>query len=88
VWGGHNLPADIDDLNLFFIEGGRIVNTSIDQEGRLDPSAEAWPRLRGSLKEVFAELGGGEAYLRAERGTFYNPSGDCGPDWHRPLLDE
>jgi len=28
-------------------------------------------RLRGSLKDVFAELGGGEAYLRAERSNFY-----------------
>ncbi len=29
-----------------------------------------WERLRGALKEVFAELGGGEAYLRAERASF------------------
>ena len=37
------------------------------------PSAdnqEAWNRLRGALKDVFAELGGGEAYLRAERSAF------------------
>ena len=31
---------------------------------------EAWNRLRGALKEVFAEYGGGEAYLRAERASF------------------
>jgi hypothetical protein len=31
---------------------------------------DSWNRLRGILKEVFAELGGGEAYLRAERGKF------------------
>lgn len=30
-----------------------------------------WTRLRGALKDVFAELGGGEAYLRAERNNFY-----------------
>lgn len=31
---------------------------------------DAWTRLRGALKDVFAELGGGEAYLRAERSAF------------------
>jgi len=31
---------------------------------------EAWNRLRGALKDVFAEYGGGEAYLRAERASF------------------
>ncbi|HEY3973179.1 MAG TPA: hypothetical protein VGM18_09260 [Candidatus Sulfotelmatobacter sp.] len=30
----------------------------------------AWEKLRGALKDVFAEYGGGEAYLRAERATF------------------
>jgi hypothetical protein len=33
--------------------------------------ADSWTRLRGALKDVFAELGGGEAYLRAERSNFY-----------------
>jgi hypothetical protein len=32
---------------------------------------DAWTRLRGALKDVFAELGGGEAYLRGERDNFY-----------------
>jgi hypothetical protein len=31
---------------------------------------DAWTRLRGALKDVFAELGGGEAYLRGERASF------------------
>jgi hypothetical protein len=31
---------------------------------------EAWNRLRGAMKDVFAEYGGGEAYLRAERASF------------------
>ncbi|HXM67219.1 MAG TPA: hypothetical protein VN911_10845 [Candidatus Acidoferrum sp.] len=31
---------------------------------------DAWNRLRGALREVFAEYGGGEAYLRAERASF------------------
>lgn len=30
----------------------------------------SWQRLRGALKDVFAEYGGGEAYLRAERASF------------------
>ncbi|HTZ94762.1 MAG TPA: hypothetical protein VMB18_00085 [Terriglobales bacterium] len=34
------------------------------------PGQDAWERLRGALKDVFAELGGGEAYLRAERASF------------------
>ena len=34
---------------------------------------DSWKRLRGALKDVFAELGGGEAYLRAERREFYGP---------------
>jgi hypothetical protein len=33
--------------------------------------AEPWTELRGALKNVFAELGGGEAYLRGERENFY-----------------
>ncbi|HXX24334.1 MAG TPA: hypothetical protein VEO19_14400 [Terriglobia bacterium] len=33
----------------------------------------SWKKLRGTLKDVFAELGGGEAYLRAERSMFYSP---------------
>lgn len=36
------------------------------------PQAEdSWSRLRGALKDVLAELGGGEAYLRAERSNFH-----------------
>jgi hypothetical protein len=36
----------------------------------------AWKRLRGALKDVFAELGGGENYLRNERANFYAPGKD------------
>ena len=35
------------------------------------PKDDPWARLRGALKDVFAELGGGENYLRAEREHFY-----------------
>ncbi len=31
---------------------------------------DSWTGLRGILKDVLAEFGGGEAYLRAERGIF------------------
>jgi hypothetical protein len=40
-------------------------------DGQPSPAGpDAWERLRGALKDVFAELGGGEAYLRAERASF------------------
>lgn len=35
------------------------------------PKEDPWNRLRGSLKDIFKELGGGEAYLRTERDKFY-----------------
>jgi hypothetical protein len=35
------------------------------------PKDDSWARLRGVLKDVFAELGGGEQYLRSERDNFY-----------------
>jgi hypothetical protein len=37
---------------------------------------DAWNLLRGALKDVFAELGGGENYLRNERTHFYGPGKD------------
>jgi hypothetical protein len=41
--------------------------------GQSSPQPEdSWSRLRGALKDVFAELGGGEAYLRAERSNFHS----------------
>jgi hypothetical protein len=40
------------------------------------PEVDSWSRLRGALKDVFAEHGGGEAYLRAERSNFYPPKED------------
>ncbi len=36
----------------------------------LPEEMEAWVRLRGILKDVFAEFGGGEVYLRDERSNF------------------
>ncbi len=43
------------------------------------PSAagqDAWTRLRGALKDVFAELGGGDNYLRKEREQFHGVDED------------
>jgi hypothetical protein len=37
---------------------------------------DSWNRLRGILKEVLAEFGGGEAYLRAERSNFESIKGE------------
>jgi hypothetical protein len=36
-------------------------------------NADSWERLRGAFKDVFKELGGGEAYLHSERNSFYGP---------------
>ena len=35
------------------------------------PGEDSWSRLRGALKDVLADLGGGEAYLRSERSNFH-----------------
>jgi hypothetical protein len=45
----------------------------VDADQPPPPPDDSWQRLRGALKDVFAELGGGEAYLRAERSGFYKP---------------
>ncbi len=39
---------------------------------------DPWLALRGALKDVFSELGGGESYLRGERENFHgvDPSKD------------
>ena len=44
----------------------------VDPKQTPETSSDSWQRLRGALKELFAELGGGEAYLRAERRNFYS----------------
>lgn len=46
------------------------------KDGKVGDRQDAWNRLRGALKDVFAELGGGENYLRNERANFYGPGKD------------
>lgn len=40
------------------------------------PTEDSWSCMRGSLKDVFADMGGGEAYLRAERSNFHPNKGE------------
>ena len=52
-----------------------VVYTYEFAEGPGGPPTETvdpWSELRGSMKRVFAELGGGESYLRGERENFYD----------------
>jgi hypothetical protein len=43
----------------------------IDTKAAVPAQQDPWPQLRGVLKDVFADLGGGDAYLRSERDTFH-----------------
>lgn len=50
--------------------------------GSRDDIEARWQSLRGLGKQVFAALGGGEAFLRSERETFYDPGRDpLGHEW-------
>jgi len=44
----------------------------VDGKPSSSEGADAWSRLRGALKDIFSEAGGGEAYLRAERREFHS----------------
>ncbi len=48
--------------------------------GQAPPAKEgaksAWESLRGIAKEAFAAIGGAEAFLKSERGKFYDPACD------------
>lgn len=46
-----------------------------DSEAAAKPGDDPWPKLRGALKDVFSELGGGESYLRGERSNFHGSEG-------------
>ena len=61
---------------LFMIGSGRLGQSQsrMDDTDEISEDAkepeDSWNRLRGILKDVFTELDGGEAYLRAERSNF------------------
>src|ERR1019366_8496445 len=48
----------------------------VKPESQKPTADEAWQSLRGIAKDIFASLGGGEAYLRRERANFYGPGKD------------
>jgi hypothetical protein len=43
----------------------------LETEASASSGMDPWSELRGQLKNAFASLGGGEAYLRQEREGFY-----------------
>jgi hypothetical protein len=45
----------------------------VDTKSSTSQQDDPWLRLRGALKDIFKELGGGEAYLRSERRAFQSP---------------
>jgi hypothetical protein len=51
------------------------IVTKERKDKEVDPR-DAWKELRGALKDVFAELGGGENFIRNERANFYGPGKD------------
>lgn len=52
-----------------FIDAENSGANHSDARGTPQSRQAAWEKLRGALKDVFAEYGGGEAYLRAERAS-------------------
>ena len=49
----------------------------IDNDVGVSTVKDPWLALRGALRDVFSQLGGGEAYLRNERDSFY--AGESSP---------
>ena len=47
---------------------------AFETEPSFSSAEDSWTRLRGALKDIYSELGGGENYLRRERERF-NGSG-------------
>ncbi len=48
----------------------------MDRERNQSDAVDSWSELRGIAKEVFASLGGGEAFIQQERANFYGSSDD------------
>ena len=48
----------------------------IDHEEKDSPPTDPWLKVRGIAKDLFAALGGGEAFIREERAKFYGSGSD------------
>jgi len=48
----------------------------VDRDERDSTLADPWLKVRGIAKDVFAALGGGEAFIREERANFYGSGSD------------
>lgn len=48
----------------------------VDDKSSPAKEEDPWSQLRGAMKDVLSEYGGGEAYLRAERSNFHGHEGD------------
>lgn len=48
----------------------------VDPEENNATAPDPWLALRGIAKDIFASLGGGEAFIRGERANFYGPGKD------------
>jgi hypothetical protein len=48
----------------------------VDRDEQDSTHADPWLKVRGIAKDVFAALGGGEAFIREERANFYGSGSD------------
>lgn len=48
----------------------------VDDKASPARKEDSWARLRGAMKDILEEYGGGEAYLRGERSNFYGREED------------
>jgi len=48
----------------------------VDREEKNSPPTDPWLKVRGIAKDLFAALGGGEAFIREERAKFYGSGSD------------
>jgi hypothetical protein len=48
----------------------------VNREENNSTVPDPWIELRGIAKDIFASLGGGEAFIRRERENFYAPGKD------------
>lgn len=51
----------------------------VDRNEKISIPTDPWLKVRGIAKDLFAALGGGEAFIREERANFYGSSSDEPP---------